>query len=687
MRWQIYLNYDEDSLTTFANAGLIRRAKKSLDEVKPQQHDSQLHFIVEDFHVQLPIQGISTAQCDCPAQGCCKHILSSILWLQQHPEHLQAEAAQSDQISDITPVVSALENALQLQPLKLQKMLRKAERQLTYQIFSEWQQQPEQCQINILPERISFKTSFSESAIVYFPQGDLSGMLSDVADQHQNACHLACIAYLFAQYAPEKWQWSEDVQQLAEQVVIAEHLSTDDLAFIAELKDLCLSFMRQGLSHIAKASVLALHVLNMQARAQGLPRLASALRRVHGLLQRLLAHDVHVEEQQIFDALAFLYHYLSALQQHAQQPDRLQVLRGQIQRDYQQQQIAQLIPLGCEWWITASGARGLSVCFWDCTTQQIREVTQARANYLDTTFSQDSAAQSGIWGSSLNFLLSHQLKLTTCKINQDDQISASSDSRFQTLGTFNQLNAHQFKQQVQGIDNWQQLKQLLQPQSSLFNRQPRYQLLHIQSCSELQLNEMEQCFECWIRDSQQQQLQLSLSIEPAYQVRINKLQALIKTGQIIAILVRIETEAQQISMQPCSLILNESTGLRIFSLDYDHLPYRKQSQTFLQQFSGRISQLLQRKRDLSTTTAPDIIALTLTQTQNLIEFYANTGRQSLDVEDQQRLQQLAQHFQDLGLELIAQALRQEMPSFSEQLLRWRHLLGLSQKLLQQWPIQ
>ena len=79
MSWDLYLHYDEDSLALHSNAGLIRRAKKSLDDVQlHEQHSTILQFKVEDCEVSLPDSGITQAQCNCPAQGCCKHILSSI---------------------------------------------------------------------------------------------------------------------------------------------------------------------------------------------------------------------------------------------------------------------------------------------------------------------------------------------------------------------------------------------------------------------------------------------------------------------------------------------------------------------------------------------------------------------------------------------------------------------------------
>ena len=111
----------------------------------------------------------------------------------------------------------------------------------------------------------------SEQAILFFPKTGLQGMLSDVPDTKKVAIHLACIAYLFHLHAPEQWQWPEELQSIHTK---QNELNADDVVFIQELQQLCQQFIQQGLSHLAKESVLSLHILNVQARAQSLPRLA-----------------------------------------------------------------------------------------------------------------------------------------------------------------------------------------------------------------------------------------------------------------------------------------------------------------------------------------------------------------------------------------------------------------------------
>lgn len=217
---------------------------------------------------------------------------------------------------------------------------------------------------------------------------------------------------LLLQYAPEKWQWSIELNE--QQNNPNQQLALDDREFIEELKTICQNFIQQGLSHLAKENVMSLHILNMQARAQNLPRLGSLLRTLHGTMRQFLEDDIQVDEQQIYNQLAHLYAYLTALSEIESlnpefQTEALAKLRGVIKRDYQNETIAHLIPLGCEWWSTESGAHGLTVCFWDVSEQQLKEVTQARANHLDRTFDMHSAANTGIWGSSLNFYFNTNL--------------------------------------------------------------------------------------------------------------------------------------------------------------------------------------------------------------------------------------------------------------------------------------
>ena len=705
MSWHVYTQYDEDSLTMHSNAGLLRRARKSLDAVEllQQEHD-QLVFKVEECEVKLPLEGITKALCNCSAQGCCKHILSSILWVQEHETLLatanspsentpnnnlenavpltQQETSRHSKISE-QATTSTLETVLEFDPSKIQKQAGKANIRLAYEFVQNWLLQPESCQIDIQEHKITFQTDLSPNPVVLYPATGFEGILSEIADKQKVAGHLACIAYLFLKNAPEKWQWSIDTT--AQQHNSTQQLSPDDQVLIQELKLICQNFIQQGLSHLAKEMVMSLHILNMQARAQNLPRLGSLLRALHGSMKQFLEADVQVDEQQIFNQLAHLYAYLAALSEieHLDpdvQAEALRQLRGAVQRDYQQESIAHLIPLGCEWWNTESGAHGLTVCFWDVKEQQLKEVTQARANHFDRTFDMHSAANTGIWGSSLSFLLQHQLELTHAKSSSETQLSASTDTRFLPKGLFKALSQSDLEQMNIGISTWQSLQQMLVPHSSLEQLKSRYVLLRHKSITAPELNELEQYFEYRITDDENRALKLVIPIEPEYRARIKHLTQLIHNEKIIATLVRIEATQQQIQFIPCSVFLTTPKGLKIFSLDYDH-PIQKKS-SLVELITGRIEKLLEQKKQWKHQQHLSALDLLILESQAVFEFYANTGRSKLDTDDLVKLDDFAEKFADLGLSFIQNSLKSDSTqhNLASQLLKWRHVLLQLQRL-------
>lgn len=704
MSWQIYTQYDEDSLTMHSNAGLLRRARKALAEVELlSQNRTELLFKVEECDVKLPNEGITKATCNCSAQGSCKHILSSILWIQDNTAIFSESAIPTENIEQTTQhefqdqntnisapqaienTKSALDLILEFDHAKIQKKAGKANVRLAYEFVQNWLANEKLCTFDIQAEKISFLSDLSPNKVLLYPTAGFEGMLSDIPDKQKIAGHLACIAYLWLKHRPETWQWSIDTVQHEQG---SEHqLSADDFEFIDELKAICQNFIQQGLSHLAKESVMALHIYNMQARAQSLPRLGGVLRTLHGTMKQFLENNVQIEEQQIFNQIAYLYAYLVALSEVHRLTPELQMkalakLRGSVQRDYQQEAVEHLIPLGCEWWNTESGAHGLTVCFWDSKQNQLKEVTQARANHLDRTFDMHSAAATGILGSSLSYVLQHQLELIDAKASSETSLSATSETRFIQKGLVSDLKKSDLDQLNIGVSKWHDLQALITPHSSLEPPKSRYVLLRHNSISAPDLNEFEQSFEYRVVDEQGIAVKLCMPIEPEYRARIKHLTQLIQNDKIVASLIRIDTTTKAIQLIPCSVFLDTAKGLKIFSLDYDY-PIQKKS-TLAELITGRFEKLLAEKKQWKNHQNYSAIDLLVIEIQTLLEFYANTGRAVLDQDDLHKIQNIAQQFSDLGLDFIAYSLKFNLAknNLATHLLKWRHVLLQLQRLNQ-----
>ena len=73
MSWQQqYLAYDQDSLATYANAGLVRRALKDIEAQKvtvQAEQPEQISIESDGQQVCLSAKGLMNASCSCPATG------------------------------------------------------------------------------------------------------------------------------------------------------------------------------------------------------------------------------------------------------------------------------------------------------------------------------------------------------------------------------------------------------------------------------------------------------------------------------------------------------------------------------------------------------------------------------------------------------------------------------------------
>lgn len=95
----IYLAYDDSALTTYANAGLLRRAQKDVaaNKIELIAGDDSINSaeqIILDSDGQtviLPSSGLTNASCNCSSVSACKHILASVLYLQSLAESAKGQ--------------------------------------------------------------------------------------------------------------------------------------------------------------------------------------------------------------------------------------------------------------------------------------------------------------------------------------------------------------------------------------------------------------------------------------------------------------------------------------------------------------------------------------------------------------------------------------------------------------------
>ena len=103
----IYLAYDDSALTTYANAGLLRRAQKDvvankielIEEGDSANNAEQIILNSDGQTVILPSTGLTNASCNCSSVSACKHILASVLYVQSLAKSAEGQGTEveSDQ--------------------------------------------------------------------------------------------------------------------------------------------------------------------------------------------------------------------------------------------------------------------------------------------------------------------------------------------------------------------------------------------------------------------------------------------------------------------------------------------------------------------------------------------------------------------------------------------------------------
>lgn len=183
MSWQtVYFHYDDDALAVFANVGLLRRARKDLDNNKVSLLDEPNGlFNSDEQQVKLDEQGIQKAQCDCSATGCCKHILAAILWLQANKN--EGITKSEDCVIAETEFVALLPELLALEPALLLKQTPKADCRLAVRIVQQWGDSL--LHFEDLSTQIKISLPEYDEPIIYLRGNGFQGMLSSLPEKQK----------------------------------------------------------------------------------------------------------------------------------------------------------------------------------------------------------------------------------------------------------------------------------------------------------------------------------------------------------------------------------------------------------------------------------------------------------------------------------------------------------------------
>jgi len=647
-----YRAYDDDTLATLANPGLLRRAAKDVEagKVAWAEQGAEGGVVAADGQrVQLDARGPQQARCDCPAPGICKHILGAALWLRALEPAAPGIAAgvpsAEQEERQAPPVADPLAEILALDAAALFKAAGAAAVRRAAAAASsvvEWRVQGGALVMD-LPEL--------GASCRWVAGAGYAGMVSEVPAAERKAVHLIAIAALRSAHA-QPLAWPEGARPAP--VEDTARLGERERAFLLQVESMLEELLTGGLSHVSELTSARLLALNMSARGEGLPRLAALLRNLGGTVDLLVRRDHRAEERDAFALMARI-HALCAALAHAE-GELAVALRGRLKRDFDESAALDLLPLGAHWWQTRGGARGLTVAFWDLAGARVLQASLARPDGSDTAFTRSGAwSANALWsgaGAAQN-VCEAALRLEQPRLAEDGRLAVGGATRAQPLPAW---AADDPRLKSIGCGNWSELGERLRGATGLAAEPFDAVLLRPSDTRAPVLDEAQQRLDWLVQDDAGQWLRLGIPIGPEHRQRVDNLDRLTaRRAPVHGVLVRIERSAASTELMPIAVLSsNAKKALQAVSLDFADEAARTTSlaNRILRMFEAR-----QQQRQAAPVGSPTLAARLLAPVTEVAETQAATGRMALTVAQRQRLHDAIDRAGSVGLEVLSGALR------------------------------
>jgi len=647
MAWyEGYRAYDDETLATLANPGLLRRAAKDVEAGKvawARQGAEDGVVEADGQRVQLDARGPQQARCDCPAPGICKHVLGAALWLRtlasEAPPDGTAAAAETGPAADPLAEILALDTAPLFKAAGL-AAVRRAAAASAHAV--EWRVQGGALVMDLPELGVSCR---------WVAGAGYGGMVSEVAAAERKAVHLMAIAALRRAHG-QAFEWPEAARPAP--VKDEARLGQRERAFLLQVGSMLQELLAGGLSHVSELTSARLLALNMSARGEGLPRLAALLRNLGGTVDLLVRRDHRAEERDAFALMARIHALCLALAEA--EGDLAAALRGRVRRDFDESAALELLPLGAHWWQTRGGARGLTLALWDVGGHRLLQASLARPDGSDTGFTRSGAwTAHSLWSGigSAQRVCETALRLEQPRLAEDGRLALGGATRAQCLPMWSAGDARLL--QV-GCGSWAELGQRLRAATGLAAEPFDAVLLRPAGTRPPVLDEAQQRLDWMVQDAAGQWLRLGIPVGPEHRERLENLDRFTaRRAPVHGVLVRIERSAASTELMPIAVLSSDAKGsLQVVSLDFAGEAPRT---TSLAQRILRLFEARQQQRQAPPSAAPTLSARLLAPVADVAETQAATGRMAMTAPQRQRLQEALARTGSVGLEALAQALR------------------------------
>ncbi len=435
--------FDDEAFAALANRGLLRRARKDLEQQSASLvEETSQHLLVAfgEQRIRFDAGGTGKAQCSCPASGVCQHILAAALYLQGLA---QTRDAPSPVVLGETPaahvesdnLIDALHAALLA--ITHADLVKHAGKAGYYWAWLFVQDLDAETGVSLGGERhivIGFR---HPRVTLRYMGGGLGNWVADVQSAQLPKQQVAAtLAYRRAHGVddppPESAAKAGNVVlALGKDHALAETSAVDQLASRKRLRASVLQLLEDcvelGLSHLSTSIHERFATLAVWAQGAEYYRLMLLLRRVADHVEWLLERAGGADEQRLYDELALTYGLVCALSVAAERGAAPVHLVGRARSRYEQVGSLDLLGLGAQAWRSASGFVGLTMLFWSPSERTFHACTDARPEKLRGFDALARYKAPGPWGGlgAPAQATGRLVRLTGAQVNDQGRLSAA----------------------------------------------------------------------------------------------------------------------------------------------------------------------------------------------------------------------------------------------------------------------
>ncbi|HPG77499.1 MAG TPA: hypothetical protein PK756_02480 [Piscinibacter sp.] len=379
--------FDEESYVALANRGLVRRARKDLEQQPIEIIESGSAQVVVAFgaqRIRFDHRGPAQAQCDCPATGMCQHILAAAMGLQKT---LQASAmpAATDEVPTVDPLAPLQAALLALTAVELARHAGKAGYRWAWQYVQDLE--PEHALVISGSQHLVLGLQRPRITLRYMG-GGLDALIADAELAQPEKYRVAAVLAFQRAHGRELVPPEPTARQrtqaldLGKDHALAESqdasLGESRARLRSSLRKILVESVELGLTHLSRGIHERYSTLAVWAQGAEYHRLALLTRRIADHVELLLDRAGGADELRLLDEITIAHGLVSALEAAAAHGAAPRHLVGRARSRYEASASLELFGLGAQAWRSPAGYVGLTMVFWSPAEQAFMSCTDAR---------------------------------------------------------------------------------------------------------------------------------------------------------------------------------------------------------------------------------------------------------------------------------------------------------------------